>query len=361
MPPLESDENIDWYDVLGCTLGSTKEQISKAARKLALIYHPDKNSEPTAAAIFLRIQKAKEFLLDDEKRKEYDDKIRVFVKRKEYDNQRTQNMDSNRKKMRDEFESRLKEVNEREKDKTSRNLAFQKQPMAAASSSRQLDPELDKFRRDGMERRERASQEAQEKNAKKTEFMESRKNMVKVIGLTQIKIKWKRTRRSHSDDSLYQLFKVFGQIEDVTLTGDKGNSALLTFSTEESARKALESYATAEDMRVTLVSDGRDKKPSTVFSHMYEKYDTSSKFTNKLSADDIMSSLRKKNSDSFATFIPSWDDVKMDLDDVSHKKYVDGRKSRFENFVLKEKDLLSQILVDLSLDEKQQLLSACVY
>ena len=66
----QSEENINWYEILNCSINSSKEQISKAARKLSLVYHPDKNPDPEAAKIFLNIQKAKDFLLDEEKRKD---------------------------------------------------------------------------------------------------------------------------------------------------------------------------------------------------------------------------------------------------------------------------------------------------
>ena len=78
----ESSEDIDWYKILGCTLGSSREVIEKAARKLSAKFHPDKNPDPAAAPVFLKIQKAKDFLLDDEKRKEYDDKIPAETKSK---------------------------------------------------------------------------------------------------------------------------------------------------------------------------------------------------------------------------------------------------------------------------------------
>ena len=350
-----ADEDVDWYEVLGCNLGSTKEQISKAARKLALIYHPDKNPDPAAAAKFLKVQKAKEFLLDDEKRKEFDDKLRTVTKRKEYDNQRAQNMDSKRKKMREDFESRLKEVNKNETDKTSRNLAFQRQS-SVASSNKKAEADMDKFRRDGMERREKASQEAQEKSARKTEFMESRKAMVKEMGLTQIKIKWKRNRQSHSDESLHQLFKAFGHVEEVILTGEKGNAALLTFSSEESARKALEFYATAEDMRVTIVNDGLEKKKSAIFSHVYEKGTGPNvvRGGNKLNADDLLYSIKSKSTENFANS----SGLNMDIDMNSVLPEQHGRTEKLDEFLLKERDVLSQVFSSLGIDERDRLISS---
>mmetsp|Transcript_35177 Transcript_35177/g.35818 ORF Transcript_35177/g.35818 Transcript_35177/m.35818 type:complete len:96 (-) Transcript_35177:6-293(-) len=91
-------EEHDWYELLGCSIHSSSEEITKATRKLSLKYHPDKNPDPKAQDKFLLIQKAKNFLLDVDKRKEYDDNIRKILKRKEYDKERNKNMDTKRKK-----------------------------------------------------------------------------------------------------------------------------------------------------------------------------------------------------------------------------------------------------------------------
>ncbi|KAJ1414026.1 DnaJ domain-containing protein, partial [Ochromonadaceae sp. CCMP2298] len=62
----------DWYAILECEVTATKEQINKAARKLAMKYHPDKTTDPEAPEKFLKVQKAKEILLDEGKRKTID-------------------------------------------------------------------------------------------------------------------------------------------------------------------------------------------------------------------------------------------------------------------------------------------------
>jgi curved DNA-binding protein len=63
----------DYYKILGVEKIATKEEISKAFRKLAVKYHPDKNPNNKAAEEkFKEITEANEVLSDPEKRKKYD-------------------------------------------------------------------------------------------------------------------------------------------------------------------------------------------------------------------------------------------------------------------------------------------------
>lgn len=63
----------DYYKILGVEKNATKEEISKAFRKLAVRYHPDKNPNNKAAEEkFKEITEAHEVLGDPEKRKKYD-------------------------------------------------------------------------------------------------------------------------------------------------------------------------------------------------------------------------------------------------------------------------------------------------
>ena len=67
----------DYYEVLGVGRTANADEIKRAHRKLALQYHPDRNKEKTAAARFAEIQQAYEVLSDEDKRKRYDEFIRI--------------------------------------------------------------------------------------------------------------------------------------------------------------------------------------------------------------------------------------------------------------------------------------------
>ena len=58
--------------MLGVSKNADNREIRKAFKKLALKYHPDKNSEDDAHEKFLKINKAYETLKDEETRKKYD-------------------------------------------------------------------------------------------------------------------------------------------------------------------------------------------------------------------------------------------------------------------------------------------------
>ena len=62
----------DYYKILNVDKKATKEEIKKAYKKLAMQYHPDKNSDLGAAEIFKDINEAHEILSDDTKRSRYD-------------------------------------------------------------------------------------------------------------------------------------------------------------------------------------------------------------------------------------------------------------------------------------------------
>jgi molecular chaperone DnaJ len=62
----------EFYDLLGVSQDASEAEIKKAYRKLAMEYHPDRNSAPEAEVRFKEITEAYEVLRDPQKRAAYD-------------------------------------------------------------------------------------------------------------------------------------------------------------------------------------------------------------------------------------------------------------------------------------------------
>jgi molecular chaperone DnaJ len=65
-------QKTDYYESLGINRDASQDEVKRAFRRLAMEFHPDRNSEPGAEARFKEINEAYEVLSDPEKRGTYD-------------------------------------------------------------------------------------------------------------------------------------------------------------------------------------------------------------------------------------------------------------------------------------------------
>ena len=66
------DSNVDYYEVLHLHPSAHPDVVQAAYRRLALLYHPDKNPSPEATNLMAQVNQAYDVLSDPEKRAAYD-------------------------------------------------------------------------------------------------------------------------------------------------------------------------------------------------------------------------------------------------------------------------------------------------
>ncbi len=64
----------DYYKILRISRGASTEEIKRSFRRLAVLFHPDKNHSPEALQLFQEINEAYQVLSDPFSRRQYDDR-----------------------------------------------------------------------------------------------------------------------------------------------------------------------------------------------------------------------------------------------------------------------------------------------
>ena len=75
---------IDYYELLGIKNDASVAEIKKAYRDMVKKYHPDINKSSDASKIIISLNEAKETLLDEDKRKEYNELLNEIKYSKQY-------------------------------------------------------------------------------------------------------------------------------------------------------------------------------------------------------------------------------------------------------------------------------------
>jgi DnaJ-class molecular chaperone len=74
---LDTNYHVNYYTILGVSQYAKYREIKLAYRRLALKYHPDRNTSPFAEEVIKSINAAFEILSDKDKRRQYD-KVAIF-------------------------------------------------------------------------------------------------------------------------------------------------------------------------------------------------------------------------------------------------------------------------------------------
>lgn len=94
---------IDFYELLGIGRKATKEEIKNAYRTMVKKYHPDINKSEEANKIILSLNEAKEILLDDEKRKEYDELLDGITHSKQFSKDKSETYNTRTQEYKDNY------------------------------------------------------------------------------------------------------------------------------------------------------------------------------------------------------------------------------------------------------------------
>ncbi|XP_023024993.2 dnaJ homolog subfamily C member 17 [Leptinotarsa decemlineata] len=213
-------EELDLYELLEIEIDSSITDIKKAYRKKALQCHPDKNpDDPNASRKFHELSKVLEVLSDVAARAAYD----KVLKGKKEAALRHKQLDSKRRKLKEELESR------------------ERQGLDKKNADQLLKEEIERLRKEGSrlveEEIEYVKCQLRKEQSVEPEQWESSK--------FRIKIKWEASKYDaenggYNQDMLNRFLSKYGDIQVLVMSPKKKGSALVEFKEEKSARMALD-------------------------------------------------------------------------------------------------------------------------
>lgn len=226
---MEELKNVNLYDLLGILQSATLQEIKSAYRKKALSCHPDKNPDnPKAGELFNQLTKALEILIDESARAAYDKVINA----KKAAQLRNRELDSRRKRFKEELEAREKQAQEdasvyRGKTKT---------------AEEKLQAEIDRLRKESSKLLKEEVAYVQEQIAKERaerlyeqELGDTTQNRLRVRWCSD---KSDNDNGGYNNDNLNKIFSKYGEITVLVVSNKKKGSALVEFKSYASAVKA---------------------------------------------------------------------------------------------------------------------------
>ncbi|KAI8074641.1 DnaJ domain-containing protein [Gongronella butleri] len=218
----------DLYLLLGVEITSSDAHIKKAYRKMSLRYHPDKcPGDEKAAAMFDKLTKARDVLLDTAKRTDYDKQYRAKLERRK----KQQEMDSKRRKAQEELEAMENQAKKAKMEQTQAEQQYNAE-MARLREQREMKRREDE---EHLERERRRRQEAE--RVPETTDLD-----------LALKFKWKKKKHALTTEALTALLTPLGAV-DIAPVGDKGRT-FVVFKTVVDAHAVMTSKDTNASLAV---------------------------------------------------------------------------------------------------------------
>ncbi len=227
---------LDLYQILCVKSDATDKEILKAYRKKALKVHPDKNPDnPKAGEEFHLLSRVLEILTDPAAKEAYD----KIVKARAASEFRRQQLDSKRKKFKQELEER-------------EFAAFRERDLEA-QAARNLASEIERLRKEGSKLLEEEQERMREELKRvmvisDTDSKESDEDREP----PRLKLKWKvkkgdEKNGGYTEAILRDFLHQYGEISALIVSRKKRGSAIVEYDSPFCALKAAENLRGLED------------------------------------------------------------------------------------------------------------------
>lgn len=236
---MSSDElspDLDLYAFLGVSVNATVQEIQSAYRKKSLLYHPDKNPDPSAAHTFHQLTLALNVLIDPKARTAYDNVRKAKAAKAE----RTSKYNEERRRMQLDLEAR-------ERDAKRRRFDTGVVAHDASEEERIFKRELQRLK----EESERKKYERDKKMLQRV-AQEKRTGAQDEVDRT-VKVRFRKgvDRESLTVDTIKKIFSQHGVVEHVIL----GKNALVVFETSAEANAAVEQVLKSGNPAASIIKE----------------------------------------------------------------------------------------------------------
>ncbi|CDR42647.1 CYFA0S10e00672g1_1 [Cyberlindnera fabianii] len=230
------EHDVDIYSLLTVPPTADGTTIRKAYRRQALLYHPDKNPSASAAETFHLLTLTLNVLNDASLKADYD----RWLQAKEMEALRTQKLDAERRRMKDELE-----LAETTASRSASSSMWGKR--RARESQDEYAKVIERLRKEGAEKRQ-AFEERYRKKLK-TSSQDTHHSVEKEHSAPKntVRVKWKAKEgisELFTSDVLEGIMSVFGNIESSKVlpkkaSGSRYDTGIVTFKSFASANNAV--------------------------------------------------------------------------------------------------------------------------